>query len=242
MILLEELHTEFGTIKIMHSADDGTRTYYQEHCFHSQIDAEGNSTCGYVHAMHSIIANAAARDILMIGCAGGTLATMLQHDGCKVTVVDINPHAFALARTYFQMPQEVECVAQDGYAYLAGTKKRFDAIAVDVFGIDGAVPDDFIAEAFFRRVRDVLNPGGVVVMNVMVAHDFDRLADHIGLVMEACHIPALLYDRPGKRHRNVIIAGGRTDHFDIDASRKPACVAQELQSIVRRHAIRHDPA
>lgn len=236
MILLEELDTEFGNIKIMRSKHDGTYSYYQEQCFHSQINADGVSTCGYVHVMESVIKQANARRVLMIGCAGGTLATMLHHSGCEVTVVDINPHAFTLAKKYFRMPTEVTCITHDGWDYLLNTKDRYDAIAIDAFASDGTVPEQFTTEDFFQVVQKRLTPFGAIVMNVMVAHDLDMLADRIAVHMEASKIPTILFDCPGRRDRNVIIAGGNVDHMQITPGRKPVWVRQELRDIMRRHA------
>jgi protein-L-isoaspartate O-methyltransferase len=68
----------------------------------------------YVHVMYSIIKQSNAENVLMICGASGMLATMLYRSGCHVTAVDINPHAFTLAKKYFQMPDEVECVVGDG--------------------------------------------------------------------------------------------------------------------------------
>ena len=234
MVLLEELDTEFGNIKIMRSKRDGTYSYYQEACFHSQINADGVSTCGYVHVMYSIIRQAQARRVLMIGCAGGTLATMLHNVGCKITVVDINPHAFALAKRYFQMPEAIKCVVGDGWSYLLKTSQHYDAIAIDAFSSDGTVPEQFINEDFYHVVREVLDPLGVVVVNVMVEHDMDMLADRIALNMEASKMPAVLFDWPGRHNRNVIIAGGVVDHMQIASSRKPVSVRQELRGLMRR--------
>lgn len=149
MVLLEELDTDFGNIKIMRSKRDGTCSYYQETCFHSQINAEGESTCGYVHVMYSVIRQSQARRVLMIGCAGGTLATMLHRLGCNVTAVDVNPHSFTLAKKYFRMPEEIECVVDDGWSYLRNTRSRYDAIAIDAFNSDGAIPEHFTTDAFF---------------------------------------------------------------------------------------------
>src|SRR3989442_624287 len=98
MILLEELDTEFGNIRITLSKHDGAYTYYQNGCFHSQANSDGISTCAYVHVMYKIIKQSGAQRVLMIGCAGGTLATMLHRLGCQVTVVDINPYAFTIAK------------------------------------------------------------------------------------------------------------------------------------------------
>lgn len=234
MLLLEELDTEFGNIKIMRSRSDGTYTYYQDSCFHSQATAEGISTCGYVHVMHSIIKQSAAQNVLMIGCAGGTLATMLHRSGCKVTVADINPHAFTLAKKYFQMPEEIECIVEDGRNYLLKTGKRFDAIAIDAFNTDATVPEQFTTEEFFQMVSKVLISCGVVAMNVMIAHDFDMLADRIALNMECAGLPTILFDWQGRNDRNIIIASGAVEQMQIRAYKKPSFVRREVQGIIRR--------
>lgn len=239
MLLLEDLDTEFGNIKIMRSRSDGTCTYYQDACFHSQANAEGVSTCGYVHVMYSIIKQSEARKVLMIGGAGGTLATMLHRLGCQVTVVDINPHTFTLAKKYFQMPEEIECVVEDGRNYLLKTGKRFDAIAIDAFNTDATVPEQFTSEEFFQVARKVLRPSGVVAMNVMIAHDFDLLADRIALNMEAADLPAILFDWQGRNDRNIIIAGGAVEQMQIRAYKKPSFVRREVQGIIRRSPKKH---
>lgn len=239
MLLLEELDTEFGNIKIMRSRSDGRYSYYQDACFHSQATAEGVSTCGYVHVMHSIIRQSSAHDVLMIGCAGGTLATMLHWMGYRVTVVDINPHAFTLARKYFRMPDEVACVVEDGEAYLLKQRQRFDAIALDAFNADATIPESFTSGEFFEMVRKALRPSGVVAMNVMVADDFDLLADRIALNMEGAALPSILFDWHGSGERNIIVAGGAVGQTQVRAYRKPLLVRNELQGIVRRTPNKH---
>lgn len=241
MIVIEELDTEFGNIKIMRSKRDGSYSYHQEACFHSQINADGVSTCGYVHVMYSLIKQSQARRVLMIGCAGGTLATMLHHLGCEITVVDINPHAFTLAKRYFQMPEVIKCVVDDGCCYLLKTGQAYDAIAIDAFHSDATVPAQLMTEVFFQAVREALNFFGIVVMNVMVEHDLDTLADRIALNMEYSKIPTVLFDRPGRRERNVIIAGGAVDRMQIASCRKPVEVRQQLRGIVRRKAKKRTP-
>lgn len=239
MLLLEDLDTEFGNIKIVRSKSDGTCTYYQDACFHSQANAEGISTCGYVHVMYSVIKQSGARNVLMIGGAGGTLATMLHRLGCKVTVVDINPHAFTLAKKYFQMPKEIECIVEDGRDYLLRTGKHFDAIAIDAFNTDATVPEQFTTKDFFQMVSEVLTPSGVVAMNVMIAHDFDMLADRIALNMECAGLPAILFDWQGRNDRNIIIACGAVEQMQIRAYKKPSFVRREVQGIMRRLPKKH---
>lgn len=234
MILLEELDTEFGQIRIIESKHDGSRTYYQDTCFHSQSTAEGVSTCAYVHVMFSLIKQADAKKILLIGCAAGTLATMLHRIGCKVTVVDINPHAFDIAKKHFQMPEDIECVVDDGWPYLLRTGKRFDAIAIDAFSSDGTVPEQFTTDEFFEVAKEVLKPFGMMVMNVMVEHDFDPLADHIALNMQKANLPISLFDWPGQTNRNTVIAAGNVSHAHISPQKKPKFVREEVRGIVKR--------
>lgn len=234
MILLEEIETEFGQIRIIESKQDGSRTYYQDTCFHSQSTAEGISTCAYVHVMFSIIKQIQAKKILLIGCAAGTLATMLHRIGCKVTVVDINPHAFDIAKKHFHMPDDIECIVDDGWSYLLATGKRFDAIAIDAFSSDGTVPEQFTTEDFFVVAKEVLKPFGLIVMNVMVEHDIDLLADRIAINMEKSGLPSTLFDWPGRTNRNTIIAAGQVNQMQISAQKKPKFVRDEVRGITRR--------
>jgi spermidine synthase len=195
--------------------------YHQEECFHSLANTEGVSICTYVHVMYKIIRQSGAQNILMIGYAGGALATMLHRIGCNVTVVDINSASFKLAKKYFQMPKEIECILGDGWSYLLETGNRYDAIAVDAFSSDGAVPEQFTTEDFFMVVKAVLNPCGVVTMNVMVDDEFDMFADRIGLNMEAAKIPAYLFNCIGRTNQNIIISGGALDQMQAASYRKP---------------------
>jgi MFS superfamily sulfate permease-like transporter len=52
-------------------------------------------------------------------------------------------------------------------------------------------------------------------------------------------VPAVLFDRPGRHDRNVIIARGAVDHLRIAPYRKPVWVRQELRGIIRRNAKRY---
>lgn len=235
MYLLEELDTEFGNIRIVKSREDGRFTYYQNGCAYSEADIEGTSTCAYVHVMYSIIRQSQAQKVLMIGCAGGTLATMLHRLGCQVTVVDINPHAFTLAKRYFNMPDAIHCVMEDGCAYLQNTAECYDALAIDAFDNDGSVSGQFVLQDFFHLARKVLEPASVVVMNVIVEHDFDKLADQVAINMESVGLPVFLFDWGQGRDRNIIIAGGEgVERMRIDLSKKPPLIRHELQGITRR--------
>jgi len=239
MILLEESDTEFGHIKIVRSQRDGSVTYFQDECFHSQVSAEGESLFYYIHVMHSLIRQVGAQRILMIGCAGGTLATMLHRRGCDVTVLDINPNAFHLAKKYFQLPKQVECLVEDGRAYLEKTTERFDAIAVDAFDRQGFIPERLIEADFFHIAREALQPQtGLLVMNVLPSHDGDLLAVRVVSHMRTANLLPASFVSKQEGDSNTIVAGGNTGQLIFPCGKEPAWVRQAFFNASKTLAVK----
>ncbi|MBY0406641.1 MAG: hypothetical protein K2Q01_03035, partial [Rickettsiales bacterium] len=221
MIILESVDTPFGHIKIMQSNKDGTTTYYQGECFQSQVNTEGVSTCAYIHVMKEVMLSAKPKSVLLIGGAGGSLATLLHRAGCDVTMVDVNDYAFTLAKRYFQLPVGVECIASDGFAYLQGSDKKFDAIAVDAFNGRGVIPPQMRKKDFFRLLKEAVGENGVAVMNVMTSHDLDMEPDRIAERMNAAGLPVVLYDWPGYKDRNTLVTGSHLPHLTFPLGTEP---------------------
>src|SRR5580698_9134547 len=131
---------------IIQDSHTGKVSYWQKEYHQSAADAHGVSTADYIHAMYFFLMQAGVRDVLMIGCGGGTLATMLQRCGVAVTVVDLHKLSFDIARKYFQMPEAVTCRVADGVRYLEKHRTRHDAIVLDAFGA-GGMPRTFMRPA-----------------------------------------------------------------------------------------------
>lgn len=246
MITLEVVDTEFGVIKIYESCPNKSRAYYQGTHYHSLADPKGHSLFPYVHAMYGVLTQAHAHKIAVLGCAGGTLATMLAANQAEVTVVDINPCSFKLARKYFQLPPDVECVVDDARHYLATTTEMFDAIALDAFDNEG-IPAHLRTVEFFRVAATRLNPNGIIVVNTIPSHYLDRLADCIGAsIHEASQLPVTLLDEPGVSRRNVIVIAARVPRLRIPHGTEPLPIQEELERRllrpIRRFHILYDEA
>src|SRR6185312_17535290 len=99
---------------IIRDETTGKVSYWQGEYHQSAADRTGVSTADYIHAMHFFLMQAGARDVLMIGCGGGTLATMLSRSGIAVTLVDLHKLSFDIARGWFALPEAVECFVSDG--------------------------------------------------------------------------------------------------------------------------------
>ncbi len=163
--------------------------------------------------MYHAIQQVNARNVLVIGCAAGSLPTMLDRAGCNVDVVDINPYAFSIARKYFEMPKSVSCYLMDGNEFLQKSLKKYDAIAVDVFNNDGIIPLQFRSIDFFMLAKTRLYENGIIVMNTLVENDEDKTPDEIEGVMFKAGMPVIRFDWPKLSHRNIIIAAGSVENI-----------------------------
>jgi SAM-dependent methyltransferase len=186
----------------------GHVSYWQKDYHQSAADAEGISTADYIHAMFFFLRQAGAKDVLMIGCGGGTLATMLTRVGVKVTVVDLHKLSFDIARDYFHMPADISCKVADGFAYLKKHRKRHDALVLDAFGANG-MPEKFQSAAFFRLAKSRLKPrGGLFLMNLIVEDDDDPIPGELARLLRRHWAKVRLLDTQGWMDRNAVIAAG----------------------------------
>jgi len=186
----------------------GKVSYWQGEYHQSAADRDGVSTADYIHAMYFFLMQAQARDVLMIGCGGGTLATMLVRSQVQVTVVDLHKFSFDIARKYFQLPETVTCHVADGIQYLKANRARHDAIVLDAFGKDG-MPAAFMEPSFFKLARARLKErASLFLMNVIVEDDDDRTPDILVGAMRAEWGRVRLLDTDGWTDRNAVIAAG----------------------------------
>ena len=193
---------------ITRDRQSGKVSYWQGEYHQSAADRTGVSTADYIHAMHFFLAQAQAKEVLMIGCGGGTLATMLARGGVMVTVVDLHRFSFTIARKYFGLPPTVTCHAGDGIGWLKRHRRRFDAIVLDAFGKNG-MPETFLRAAFFRLAKARLKArGGLFLMNVIVDDDDDRTPDRLVRQMRRHWSRVRLLDTDGWIDRNAVIAAG----------------------------------
>jgi hypothetical protein len=114
-----------GEIVIWENQTNGTRFYLEGDIFRATPTPTGESQLTYVKMMESFLAN--STNVLLLGCGGGNLATMLARSGKTVTVVDHNPSSFDIARQYFGMPDDIPCIIEDFFrVYLSTETQQFD--------------------------------------------------------------------------------------------------------------------
>jgi spermidine synthase len=185
----------------------GGISYWQAQDHQSVADRNGVSLAEYIHALYGLLLQKKPRRVLMIGCAGGTLATMLSRAGVTVTLVDIDPLSFEIAREYFHMPSSVECHTQDGRAFLRGKKDCYDAIVLDAFANE-IIPPHLLAPGFFRLVKARLRRGGQFLINIVVRDDDDPVPGNICGDLKSVWRNVRLLDAAGFENRNAVAVAG----------------------------------
>lgn len=193
---------------IIQDSRTGKVSYWQKEYHQSAADAHGVSTADYIHAMYFFLMQAGARDVLMIGGGGGTLATMLVRSNVQVTVVDLHKFSFDIAKKYFHLPEAVTCHVADGVEYLKTHRQRHDALVLDAFG-EGGMPEAFMQPAFFKLAKSRLKPkSSLFLMNVIVADDDDDTPDDLVRALRRQWGRVRLLDTDGWTDRNAVIAAG----------------------------------
>ena len=106
-------------------------------------------------------------EMLILGMGTGTYATQCSRyfGNMSIEGVEIDEKITWLARTYFELPQEVPVTTYDGRAFLNVIDKTYDVIMVDAYQ-DITIPFQMSSVEFFTLVREHLNPGGVMVVNM----------------------------------------------------------------------------
>lgn len=223
MIAIATFASAFGEIEILKCRATGSRVYLQAGCYQTETDESGVSVVPYIHAIFGFLVQANARNVLMIGCGGGSLGTMLAKAGIGVMIVDDNPAAFAIARDYFGLPKTIDCRVADGEEFLLRTGDRYEAIVMDAFKGD-RIPHHLRTSSFFRLARSRLDRSrGCLLANVHVQHDLDMAPDQYAGIARNVWNEVRLLDTRGAVNRNALVLAG-----DVKNLRKPKLLVPPL--------------
>lgn len=210
MLVVEKFPSCFGEVIVYASISTGSLVYSHRDALQSAADINGVSLVGYVHAIYDLILQNNAENILIIGCGGGTLGTMLADSNCNVTIVDINPISFEIARKYFGLNEKINCQTHDGMSYILADNREYDTIVVDAYD-GGNIPDHLLSEKFLSSLRSRLTPTGLVVFNVHVEDGENDLPDKICSKLNSLNWQVRLLDIPWATKRNSIVLAGNIE-------------------------------
>jgi len=157
--------SEARGVRELHLGDDAIQS-------RMHVDRPDELALAYTRAMMgSLLFAPRARDFLLLGLGGGSLARFIHRrlPRSRVTGVEINAQVLAAARTLFGLPREgarFRPVLADAARWIreAAEPASFDVVLLDAYCGGRQVPS-LNTGAFYRRVRSVLRPNGVLAVN-----------------------------------------------------------------------------
>jgi spermidine synthase len=146
-----------------------------DNVWHSQMrlsDRHGRGLSYTDYADMAFLFDPNIRRVLVIGLGGGTIPKRFIRDypQVSVTAVDIDPYVIDIAAKYFDVHQSTRLSIKeaDGRIFLRRSPEKWDMIVLDAYYAD-SVPFFLTTREFFTIARAHLNPGGVLVNNVVSA-------------------------------------------------------------------------
>ena len=198
----------------------------------------------YALAAPAMVYDGSPLDILVLGNGTGTFAGQCldYFPGSAVEGVEIDGKITMLAREYFDMPTEVRVTEYDGRAWLMAADGKYDVIMVDAYQ-DITIPFQMSTAEFFTLVKDHLNDGGVMVVNMNLHSDGEGSINQY-LTDTICSVfgSAVTFDVPSTTNRELYacVSGDAGEMMNRAADNASDPTLQRLISLVRNNMVRCD--
>lgn len=126
-----------------------------------------------------LLAHPDPRRVLLVGNGvGGELAEILKYPALRVDYVELDPKAIDIAK--INLPGEimgplhdprVAVMYTDGRLFIKTTSRRYDVVIINLSDPYTALINRYYTLEFFRELRGVLNPGGIISVSVSSSED-----------------------------------------------------------------------
>jgi spermidine synthase len=112
------------------------------------------------------------RKALIVGLGGGSIAKIISENWPEASIigVDIDPVIVELGKKYLGLSdKKVDIIIKDAYDFVVAhkapiTNHNYDLICIDTY-VGDKFPDKFESEEFIKNIKELLEPGGMVVFN-----------------------------------------------------------------------------
>ncbi len=215
--LLEERETNEQYARVLESPD-GMRTMElgEGHAIHSLWRPGTVLTGAYWDELLILghLSGRAPKKVLILGNAGGTIATSLRalDPDVHVDAVDYDAQLAELGKKWFGLGgPRLRLLTGDARVELRRSDGGYDAIIVDAYR-QPYIPFHLSTKEFFELTKDRLAPGGVVVVNVGHPEGDQELEQVLGATMRAAGLTSVLRD-PAQTMNTQLVA--RAEPIDV---------------------------
>jgi spermidine synthase len=181
------------------------------------------------------------RSIAILGNAAGTTARAYGHffPATRVDGVELDPALTDVGRRLFDMRgPNLHIHTADARPFLRTAHRRWDAIVVDAYR-QPYIPFYLTTREFFEEVRDHLNPGGVVLVNVGHPSDSDSLEKVLSATMDTAFGTVV---RDPVSSENTVLAGSTGDLSAARLQRAARSLPPDLAAVAAAAANRLAPS
>ena len=162
--------------------------------------------------------------ILSLGCAGGTCLRLLEEiygRDCSLSLegVEIDNACIKAGRRYLGLPgNAIVRENVDARVFVrCSPKKRYDFVILDAYSSQIYIPFHLCTREFFRELRGILAPGGVVAMNVSDPSGSGLLLNPIAQTLANVFKESMAFKVPLSRNFLVVARReGRIDPFILN--------------------------
>jgi spermidine synthase len=113
------------------------------------------------------------RRMLVLGGGGFSFPKygLAHYPELQIDVVELDPGMTALARSHFGLMDHhrLKIIEADARTFLHRVEQRYDVILCDVFTSHYSIPFHLVTTEAVERMRSALNPGGVVLVNLLAS-------------------------------------------------------------------------
>jgi len=170
-------NSNFGLMQVVDEPMTGRRFYLNDlltqNCYHIPTK---QSTSMFTYMLYEMARCSVEeiKDVLCIGMGVGIVPMKFAEEGAAVDIVEINPKVIPLAKDFFDFkPEKFNITVGDGRTLVANAKKKYDVIVLDAF-LGESPPSHLMTVEAFIGIRDMLKPGGALVINSFGSFSKDR--------------------------------------------------------------------
>jgi len=133
-----------------------------------------------------------------------------QYPDANITVAEIDPAVVKTGQEWFGLDEynSISVVTEDARRYLASADTSYDFIYLDAYNGRRQIPAHLVTQEFFDLVSDHLNPGGLVMINLIasVEEPFSDVFDAVHTTLETVfdHIDVYIASDEEYRQNEVL--------------------------------------
>ncbi|MEO6598858.1 MAG: fused MFS/spermidine synthase [Polyangiaceae bacterium] len=169
--VLARSQSTYGLVEVIDDSNRSVRFLRSDHSIiGAQFVSDGSAAFSFLHVLEAVrFTRPNAKDMLQIGLGIGSLPQVLGAQGIRVDAVEIDPAVVRFAKQYFGFRSSGAVLVEDARTYLRHTQRQYDLIVHDTF-TGGSTPEHLLSLEVLQRIRLLLRPKGVLVLNFIGYH------------------------------------------------------------------------